>query len=92
MTQRVVAQVGAHLDALGAALAVGRVDEDAELGRLEAAPLGHDRVLLRRREMRTQLSGASTSGSVCWAAKAAMRSLSAARGWAVPRMAVSGQA
>ena len=44
--QRVVARARAHLDALGAALAVDRVDEDPEGRRLEAAPRRHVAVLL----------------------------------------------
>ena len=39
--QGVVAQIGTGLDTLGAALALGRVDEDAELARRLLLPFGH---------------------------------------------------
>ena len=53
--ERVVAEGVADLDAFGAALAVGRIDEDPERRRLEAA--------LRRDVARTSSSSRSATGS-----------------------------
>ena len=51
--QRVVAERGAHLDALGAALAVDGVDEDPELAAIVALARRNLAVLLRVGEVRT---------------------------------------
>ena len=79
---------GADLDALAAALAVDGFDEDAELCRLVAVALGTVRVLLRLGEM--GVAGRAPR-SAAPAAKPAMAGLEADAGWAMARIAVSGQ-
>ena len=90
--QGVVVERRADFHALGAALAVVRVDEEAEVGAFEALLGGHVAVLGRVDEVRTWPSRRRGPGSAGWRRKPSIALASEPLGWAVAMMALSGQA